>query len=95
MQRSGMLSLMDAQARDTWYRSLAVSYTHLFSPKQTTTINKDSVLQAARQAYAREYEMCIRDRCTAMLNENTYRAVYENTCMSGKTLSRKYVYNTY
>lgn len=23
-----------------------------FSPKQTTTINKDSVLQAARQAYA-------------------------------------------
>ena len=30
--------------------------------------------------------------CTAMLNENTYRAVYENTCMSGKTLSRKYVY---
>ncbi|WP_122988761.1 DUF4942 domain-containing protein, partial [Escherichia coli] len=22
MQRSGMLSLMDAQARDTWYRSL-------------------------------------------------------------------------
>ena len=25
-----------------------------FSPKQTTTINKDSVLQAARQAYARE-----------------------------------------
>lgn len=24
-----------------------------FSPKQTTTINKDSVLQAARQAYAR------------------------------------------
>ena len=27
-----------------------------FSPKQTTTINKDSVLQAARQAYAREYD---------------------------------------
>lgn len=25
-------------------------------PKQTTTINKDSVLQAARQAYAREYD---------------------------------------
>ncbi|END1157594.1 hypothetical protein ABLJ94_005078, partial [Escherichia coli] len=27
-----------------------------FSPKQTTTINKDSVLQAARQAYARKYD---------------------------------------
>ncbi|MFZ5012481.1 hypothetical protein ACOY5L_23810, partial [Escherichia coli] len=26
------------------------------TPKQTTTINKDSVLQAARQAYAREYD---------------------------------------
>lgn len=25
-------------------------------PKQTTTINKDSVLQAARQAYARKYD---------------------------------------
>lgn len=25
--------------------------------------------------------------CTAMLNENTYRVVYENTCMSGKTLT--------
>ena len=30
-----------------------------------------------------------------MLNENNCRSVYENTCMSGKTLSRKYVYNTY
>ena len=28
----------------------------VFSPKQTTTINKDSVLQAARQAYARKYD---------------------------------------
>ncbi|WP_126723098.1 hypothetical protein [Escherichia coli] len=27
-----------------------------FSPKQTPAINKDSVLQAARQAYAREYD---------------------------------------
>lgn len=27
-----------------------------FSPKQTPAISKDSVLQAARQAYAREYD---------------------------------------
>ncbi|HIH6384313.1 TPA: hypothetical protein ACYRQ8_004735, partial [Escherichia coli] len=27
-----------------------------FSPKQTPVINKDSVLQAARQAYSREYD---------------------------------------
>ncbi|WP_389296256.1 hypothetical protein, partial [Escherichia coli] len=27
-----------------------------FSPKQTPAINKDSVLQAARRAYAREYD---------------------------------------
>ena len=30
--------------------------------------------------------------CTAMLNENTCRIIYKNTCISGKTLSRKYVY---
>ena len=28
-----------------------------------------------------------------MLNENTCRSVYENTCMSGKTLSRIRVYS--
>ena len=27
-----------------------------------------------------------------MLNENTCRIIYKNTCISGKTLSRKYVY---
>ncbi|MGK4316739.1 DUF4942 domain-containing protein, partial [Escherichia coli] len=49
MQRSGMLSLMDAQARDTWYRSLEydnfpeISEANILSTFEQLHQNKDEV----------------------------------------------------
>lgn len=51
MQRSGMLSLMDAQARDTWYRSLEhdnfpeISEANILSTFEQLHQNKDEVFE--------------------------------------------------
>ncbi len=51
MQRSGMLSLMDAQARDTWYRSLEydnfpeISEANILSTFEQLHQNKDEVFK--------------------------------------------------
>ncbi|HFV5844304.1 TPA: DUF4942 domain-containing protein [Escherichia coli] len=51
MQRSGMLSLMDAQARDTWYRSLEydnfqeISEANILSTFEQVHQNKDEVFK--------------------------------------------------
>lgn len=51
MQRSGMLSLMDAQARDTWYRSLEydnfpeISEANIWSTFEQLHQNKDDVFE--------------------------------------------------
>ena len=51
MQRSGMLSLMDAQARDTWYRSLEydnfpeISEANIWSTFEQLHQNKDEVFE--------------------------------------------------
>ncbi|EOJ5697507.1 DUF4942 domain-containing protein [Escherichia coli] len=51
MQRSGMLSLMDAQARDTWYRSLEydnfpeISEANILSTFKQLHQNKDEVFE--------------------------------------------------
>ena len=51
MQRSGMLSLMDAQARDTWYRSLEydnfpeISEANIMSTFEQLHQNKDEVFE--------------------------------------------------
>ncbi len=51
MQRSGMLSLMDAQARDTWYQSLEydnfpeISEANILSTFEQLHQNKDEVFE--------------------------------------------------
>ncbi|MBB9856097.1 DUF4942 domain-containing protein, partial [Escherichia coli] len=51
MQRSGMLSLMDAQARETWYRSLEydnfpeISEANILSTFEQLHQNKDEVFE--------------------------------------------------
>lgn len=51
MQRSGMLSLMDAQARDTWYRSLEydnfpeISEANILSTLKQLHQNKDELFE--------------------------------------------------
>ncbi|EMQ4917212.1 DUF4942 domain-containing protein, partial [Escherichia coli] len=51
MQRSGMLSLMDAQARDTWYRSLEydnfpeISEANIWNTFEQLHQNKDDVFE--------------------------------------------------